>query len=76
MQSSPPPYYLIPVGSKFPSQHPILESPTSLPQCVWPSQTTGKITVLFILILFWTGDWKTKDSAPSGSKHFLTLICC
>ena len=34
-----------------------------------PHRTTGKIIVLYILI------WKTKDSAPNDSTHFLTSIC-
>jgi hypothetical protein len=30
MQSSPLPCYLIPLGSKYPPQHPILENPHAL----------------------------------------------
>jgi len=38
-------------------------------------KTTGKIIVLYILILlFLTENWKTKDCAPNESKHSLTSI--
>ena len=39
-----------------------------------PHKTTGKIIVLYILI-FKSLKWKTENSAPNGSKHFLTSIC-
>jgi len=40
-----------------------------------PYKTTGKIIVLYILILnFWIVTWKTEDSAPNASKHSLTSI--
>ena len=56
MQSPPFPRYLVPPRSKYSPQHPVLKHPhlTFLPQCQRPSftpiQTTGKITVLYILI--------------------------
>ena len=38
-----------------------------------PYKTTGKIIVLYILIFnFWMTTWKTKDSAPNYSKHFIS----
>jgi hypothetical protein len=42
MQTSPLPCYLIPLGPKYPPQHPILENPqpTFLPQCERQSFTT------------------------------------
>jgi hypothetical protein len=41
-----------------------------------PYKTTGKIIVLYTLILsyFWIATWKTKDSAPHDSKHSLTSV--
>ena len=41
-----------------------------------PYRTTGKIIVLYILVLnFSIADWKTKDSAPNDSKHSLASFC-
>ena len=41
-----------------------------------PYKTTGKITVLCILIFkFLDSNLEDKDSAPNDSKHFLTSIC-
>ena len=38
-----------------------------------PYKTTGIIIVLYFLIFkIWIATWKTKDSAPNDSKHFLT----
>jgi hypothetical protein len=43
MQSSPLPWYLIPLGPKYPPQHPIFENPqpTFLPQCERPILRTS-----------------------------------
>jgi len=39
-------------------------------------KTTGKIIVLYILVFkFLVAKWKTKDSAPNDSRHFLNSIC-
>jgi hypothetical protein len=41
-----------------------------------PYRTTGKIMVLYILILsFKPGDKKTKDSEQNGSKHSQNINC-
>jgi hypothetical protein len=42
-----------------------------------PYKTTGIIIVLYIYwcLNFWIAFWKTKDSAPNDSKHFLTSSC-
>jgi len=41
-----------------------------------PYKTTGKTTVLYILIFnFWIANQKAKDSAPNDSKHSLTSVC-
>jgi hypothetical protein len=41
-----------------------------------PYKTTGKnYNSVYLNLLFWIANWKTKDSAPNGSKHTLTLIC-
>jgi hypothetical protein len=56
-----------------------------LSACVTPSlwvskfshsyKTGDKIIILYILIFhFWITNWKTKDSAPDDSKHFLTSV--
>ena len=64
-----------PLRPKYFTQHPILKhpQPTFLPQCERPSctpiQNKGKIIVLYIL------NCKTKDSAPTNSKHSLTPVC-
>jgi len=72
------PCYLVPHRPKYSSQHPFLKHPqsTSLSHCERPS---------FTLILnnrqnysslnFGVVTWKTKDSAPTYSNHFLTSIC-
>jgi len=51
-------------------------SPLSVRDQIWhPFKTTGKIIVLYILILcFWVANWKTADSALNGSKHFLISV--
>jgi hypothetical protein len=43
IHSSPPSYYLIPVGSTFPPQHPILESPTYVLTSVWVTKSNTPI---------------------------------
>jgi hypothetical protein len=47
-------------------------------QILHPYKTTGKITVLYIVIFmffFLRGDMKVKDSELNGSKHSPNLIC-
>jgi hypothetical protein len=56
MQCSPLPCYLIPLGPNYLPQHPILKHPQPMfnPQCEddisHPYKTTGKITVLYVLL--------------------------
>jgi len=41
-----------------------------------PYKTIGKIIVLCILVFkYFMVNWKTKDSAPTDSKHSLTSVC-
>jgi hypothetical protein len=41
-----------------------------------PYKTTGKITVLCILMfILFDGELEDKKSAPNISKHFLTSVC-
>ena len=53
-----------------------------LPQCGQtsftpiPYKTTGNITVLYIIILyFWRDSWKVEDSALNDSRQSLSLTC-
>jgi hypothetical protein len=44
-------------------------------QVSYPYKTTGKITVLCILIYKFLGDKKANNSELNGSKHSPYLIC-
>ena len=71
--------YFLPLGSKYPPHHPILEHPQPMffPYCKGPHshpyQITGKITVVYVLI-FILLDSKAKYSGLNGSRHSLNLI--
>jgi hypothetical protein len=60
MSFSALPFYLVPLRRKYSPQHPIIKhpQPTFLPQCedqvLHPYNTTGKIIVLYILIIYTT----------------------
>ena len=81
MQLSPFPCHLVPLRSKYFSQHPILKhpQPAFLPQCQRPGftpiQNHGAKLYFYISwsLSFWVGTWKTTDSAPNDSKHSLIL---
>ena len=85
MQFSPLICYLVPLRPKYCPQQPILKSPHPkfLPQSERPSFTPiqnnrknySSVGLNFFYFYFWAADWKTKDSAPNGIKHFLTSIC-
>jgi hypothetical protein len=82
MQLPPLLCYLLRLRRKYSPQHPILthSKPTFLPQMKdqvsLSYKTTGKILALYILVFkFLVAKWKTKDSAPNDSRHFLNSIC-
>ena len=75
-QFSPLPCYHVPIRPKYFPQHPILQHPqsTSLPNCERPSWTpkqNNKQNLNLYSFRKQTGK-KKRDSAPIGSKHFLT----
>jgi hypothetical protein len=67
MSLSPLPCHLVLLRPKYSSQHPILKHPQPMffPQCEWlsftPIQTTGKIIILYSLIIFIFFDSKLED---------------
>ena len=69
MQFPPFPRYLIPPRSKYSPQHHVLKHPQLpfLPKCQRPSFTPIQNNRQN----YWIAIWKTKDSAPNDSKHFL-----
>jgi hypothetical protein len=78
----PLPCYLDPLRPKYSPQHPILKQPqpTFHPQCQkqfsHPYRTTGKITILYILIFrFLDSELENKRFSSNNSKHSLISIC-
>ena len=77
MQSPPFPRYLVPPRSKYSPQHHVLKhlQLPFLPQCQRPSSTPIQNNRQdYSSLISWTATWKTKDSAPNDSKHFLTSV--
>ena len=66
----------IPLNTMFSNTRSFLSFLNINDQVSHPYKTTEKIIFLYILSLnFWIETWKTKNSAPNDSKHFLTSIC-
>jgi len=83
MQSSPLPCYLVPftpnifLSTLFSNTLSLYSSFNVRDQVSHPHKTKGNIMVLYISnFMFLDTNWKTKDSAPKGSKHSTSSACC
>ena len=82
MQSIPLPCYLVPLKSKYPPQHPVLEhaQPTFLPQCERRNFTTIQNILLYNIIFIFL-DRKPKDKRFYSAwlqafREFSLLLIC